>query len=70
MIMIGEKFNYDETFLRDLTICLLDTLEGRVKWVNRFTSGDVQVNVPFYYSLTGDDRFLLDAFTDDIVSQN
>ena len=68
--MIGEKFNYDETFLRDLTICLLDTLEGRVKWVNRFTSGDVQVNVPFYYSLTGDDRFLLDAFTDDIVSQN
>ena len=70
MIMIGEKFNFDEVFLRDLTICVLDTLEGRVKWVNRFTSGDVQVNVPFYYSLTGDDRFLLDAFTDDIVSQN
>lgn len=70
MIMIGEKFNYDETFLRDLTVCVLDTLEGRVKWVNRFTSGDVQVNVPFYYSMTGDDRFLLDAFTDDIVSQN
>jgi hypothetical protein len=68
--MIGEKFNFDEVFLRDLTICVLDTLEGRVKWVNRFTSGDVQVNVPFYYSLTGDDRFLLDAFTDDIVSQN
>ena len=70
MIMIGEKFNFDEVFLRDLTICVLDTLEGRVKWINRFTNGDVQVNVPFYYSLTGDDRFLLDAFTDDIVSQN
>jgi hypothetical protein len=70
MRMIGEKFNFDEVFLRDLTMCVLDTLEGRVKWVNRFTSGDVQVNVPFYYSLTGDDRFLLDAFTDDIVSQN
>jgi hypothetical protein len=70
MRMIGEKFNFDEVFLRDLTICVLDTLEGRVKWTNRFTSGDVQVNVPFYYSLTGDDRFLLDAFTDDIVSQN
>ena len=70
MLMIGEKFNYDETFLRDLTICVLDTLEGRVNWINRFTSGDVKVNVPFYYSLTGDDRFLLDAFTDDIVSQN
>jgi hypothetical protein len=26
--------------------------------------------VPFYYSLTGDERFLLDSFTDDIVSEN
>jgi hypothetical protein len=70
MIMIGEKFNMDEVFLRDLTICVLDTLEGRIKWKNRFTSGDVDVNVPIYYSLTGDDRFLLDSFTDDVVSTN
>ena len=56
--MIGEKFNYDETFLRDLTLTLLDTLEGRVKWVNKFTSGDVEVSVPFYYSLSGDERFV------------
>ena len=68
--MIGEKFNMDEVFLRDLTICVLDTLEGRIKWKNRFTSGDVDVDVPFYYSLTGDDRFLLDSFTDDVVSTN
>lgn len=68
--MIGEKFNYDEAFLRDLTICVLDTLEGRVRWKNRFTSGDVDVNVPFYYSLTGDDRFLLDSFVDDVASTN
>ena len=70
MIMIGEKFNYDETFLRDLTICLLDTLEGRLNWINRFSSGDVSVSVPIYYSMTGDDRFLLDSFQDDIVSEN
>lgn len=68
--MIGDKFNYDEVFLRDLTICVLDTLEGRVGWVNRFTSGDVNVSVPFYYSMSGDDRFLLDSFTDDVVSTN
>jgi len=68
--MIGEKFNWDDVFLRDLTMCVLDTLEGRVKWVNKFTSGDVDVNVPFYYSMTGDERFLLDAFTDDIASTN
>jgi hypothetical protein len=68
--MIGQKFNMDDTFFRDLTVCVLDTLEGQIRWVNRFTSGDYQVNVPFYYSLTGDERFLLDSFTDDIVSEN
>lgn len=68
--MIGERFNFEDVFFRDLTVCVLDTLEGQVRWVNRFSSGDVPVNVPFYYSLTGDERFLLDSFQDDIVSEN
>jgi len=68
--MIGEKFNMEDVFFRDLTVCVLDTLEGQVNWVNRFTSGDVNVNVPFYYSLAGDERFLLDSFSDDVVSNN
>lgn len=66
--MIGENFNYDDVFFRDLTVCVLDTLEGQIKWTNNFTSNDVYVDVPFYYSMTGDERFLLDSFTDDIVS--
>jgi hypothetical protein len=66
--MIGERFNFEDVFFRDLTICVLDTLEGQVKWINRFSSGDKYVNVPFYYSMTGDERFLLDSFVDDIVS--
>ncbi len=66
--MIGDKFNFEDVFFRDLTICVLDTLEGQIKWTNRFSGGDVQVEVPFYYSLTGDERFLLDSFVDDIVS--
>lgn len=68
--MIGNKFNFEDTFFRDLTVCVLDTLESQIKWVNRFSSGDYPVNVPFYYSLTGDERFLLDSFHDDIVSEN
>jgi hypothetical protein len=67
---IGERFNFEDIFFRDLTVCVLDTLEGQVKWTNRFTSGDIFVQVPFYYSLTGDERFLLDSFSDDIVSEN
>jgi hypothetical protein len=66
--MIGDRYNMDDVFFRDLTICVLDTLEGQIKWVNKFTSGDKFVEVPFYYSMTGDERFLLDSFTDDIVS--
>lgn len=67
---IGERFNYDDTFMRDLTVCVLDTLEGQIKWLNRFTDKDVFVEVPFYYSMVGGDseRFLLDSFSDDIVS--
>jgi hypothetical protein len=68
--MIGEKFNWQDTFFRDLTLCVLDTLEGEIRWVNRFSSGDREVNVPFYYSLTGDERFLMDSFNDDIVNNN
>jgi hypothetical protein len=68
--MIGERFNFEDVFFRDLTICVLDTLEGEISWINRFSSGDVNVHVPFYYSMTGDERFLLDSFTDDVVSDN
>ena len=68
--MIGERFNFEDVFFRDLTLCVLDTLEGEIKWVNKFSSGDRVVNVPFYYSMTGDERFLLDSFTDDVVSNS
>ena len=68
--MIGERFNMEDVFFRDLTVCVLDTLEGQIRWINRFSSGDVYVKVPFYYSLTGDERFLLDTFKDDVVSEN
>lgn len=68
--MIGDKFNFEDVFFRDLTVCVLDTLENQIKWTNRFTGGDRFVKVPIYYSMTGDERFLLDSFSDDIVSEN
>lgn len=66
--MMGDKFNFEDCFFRDLTVCILNTLEGQIRWTNRFTSGDLEVEVPFYYSMTGDERYLLDSFSDDIVS--
>ena len=68
--MIGNNFNYDDVFLRSVTIAVLDTLEGEIRWDYNFTSGKREVSVPFYYSLTGDEKFVLDAFSDDVVSNN
>lgn len=68
--MIGKLYNYDGIFFRDLTLSLLDKLEGAVFWTNRFSSGDVLVEVPFYYSMVGHEDMLLDSFNDDIVSNN
>lgn len=68
--MIGEKFNFYDTYFRDLIVCTLNEISQSVTWINRFDDKDVFVEVPFYYSMSGDERFLLDSFTDDIVSDN
>jgi hypothetical protein len=45
-------------------------LEGEISWYYEFSSGTREVNVPFYYSLTGDEKFVIDTFVDDVVSDN
>ncbi len=64
--MIGEKMNYDNIFIRNVTASVLDILENEIYWQYEFTDRTVDVTIPFYYSLTGDERYLLDEFTDDI----
>jgi hypothetical protein len=66
--MIFSKNNYDDVFLRDLTICVLSTFEEKISWTNRFKENDVKVVVPIYYSMSGSEDFLLDSFSDDVVS--
>jgi hypothetical protein len=68
--MIGNKYNYSDVYVRNMTASILDVLEGEIYWEYEFSTGTVAVDVPFYYSMTGDEKFLLDAFTDDIVSEN
>lgn len=67
---INEKFNFDDVFLRDLTVCLLATLEDKIRWTNVFESGPKDVDCKIYYSLTGNEDYLMDSFVDDIVSNN
>lgn len=63
---IEKHLNYEDTFLRDVTVAFIAQLHNRVYWYNRWQNETRKIEIPFYYSMSGDDRFLLDSFVDDI----
>jgi hypothetical protein len=68
MVEFEQEFNYDDVFYRDVTIALTKEIHRKIKWINVFENGTrKEVSIPFGYSFVGDDRFLLDAFVDDIT---
>jgi hypothetical protein len=64
--MIEDIKDYDEQFFRMVTIGLAKTLSKNIRWINYFSDKRIRVFLPFYTSLTGDERFVFDAFVDDI----
>ena len=65
---IDEEYNYDDNFVRMTTIALCKVLGSKVRWINRWSDGKkIRVLLPFYTSYAGSERFMLDAFVDDIV---
>lgn len=65
--MIGEQTNYDNSFFRMIGVALVKTMSRGMGWVNHYEDKKQRVLVPFYMSLSGSERLLLDAFSDDIV---
>lgn len=66
---IGDEYNYDDNFVRMSTIALCKVLATKVRWINRWSDGKkIRVLIPFYTSMAGQERFMLDAFVDDTVS--
>ena len=68
------KYNYDDTFYRMVTISLCRTLNKQIRWINYFekddgNSGKFRVLVPFFTNFPGDERFAFDAFVDDVVDK-
>lgn len=62
-----DKTNYDNVYLRQVITGFLGFLRNRFSWTNTSAEhGDVKVNIPIYYSLTGDSRYIMDAFYDDM----
>ena len=65
--MIGEQRNFDDSYFRMVSVALTKTLTRCMMWINYFHDKKIRVVVPFYISMAGSDRFVLDAFVDDIV---
>lgn len=66
---IGSDYNYDDNFVRMTTVALTRILTKRVRWINRWADGKkIRVILPFYTTFAGQERFMLDAFVDDVAS--
>jgi hypothetical protein len=65
--MINEQYNYDDNFFRMVSAALVKTLHTSIGWINYFHDKKIRVVVPFYLALPGSEKYLLDAFIDDIV---
>ena len=61
-----DKTNYSDIYLRQVIVGFLGFLRNKFKWDNYTENGKVEVILPMLYSLTGDNRYIMDAFYDDI----
>jgi hypothetical protein len=63
MSSYNQEFNKDNVILRYIIVSLLAELKDKVYYYNRIDEDTlVKVNIPFYYSVTGNERFLVDNF--------
>lgn len=58
-----EKYNTDEVFLRSLIVAMLRSLNEKLTYLQVNDQQQVlEVYIPFFYSMTGDESFLQDFF--------
>lgn len=57
------KFNKDDSVVRHIIVGLLADLNDKLSFHRQVSNEErVEVDVPFYYSITGDENFLRDSF--------
>jgi hypothetical protein len=60
---VHHKFNYDNIFIRTVIAGVINILNERVYLIYRLSDTETKTHyVPFYYSLTGDERALQDFY--------
>jgi hypothetical protein len=63
MSSYNQKFNKDDSIVRHIIIGFLADLNNKVYFHRQLSNDErIMVDVPFYYSVTGDDQFLRDQF--------
>lgn len=63
MATYNVKYNYDDSVIRHIIIGLLADLNNKLYFYRQKDNDTrVAIDVPFYYSITGDDQFLRDNF--------
>ena len=63
MSAYNQEFNKDNTILRYIIVALLAELKDKVYYYNQIDEDNLKkIPVPFFYSITGDGRFLMDNF--------
>ncbi len=65
MSSFNQEFNRDNSAIRYTIVALLYELKDRLKYPQTRDQETVMLGVPFYYSLTGMERFLLDQYLND-----
>lgn len=66
---IGHEYNYDNNYFRMIIIALAKTLNKQLRWVYKFETEKKCVALPVFTTMTGEQRFLLDSFVDDITDK-
>lgn len=63
MSLYNQEYNKDNVILRYILVALLADLKNEVYYYNRIDEDNYKkIEIPFYYSLTGNERFLTDNF--------
>jgi len=63
MSVYNQKFNSDDSVIRHIIIGLLADLNTKLYFHRQLSNNErITIDVPFYYSISGDDQFLRDQF--------
>ena len=51
--MVNHQYNFNDTFIRMISVGLIKTLTKCITWINYTESEKIRVVVPFYLSTSG-----------------